>query len=428
MNVGGQVRTLAERRALIASLLKDHKDTKRTFPLLFRGKQQYFPIISVSTEYLLYRTENYRTSIAQLLYLDEHRQASPDLFKDEESSEAQNAQHGLLLKMVDEMGLRQDMLKHGQYEPLVITHTGVVVNGNRRLAVMREKPVDYAEAIVLPSSTTQEEIYTIEVELQLKRDFTSKYDWVAQLLAVSQGVRKFQFDKKRDLAELLNLPSPQEVTLRLTMLDMVDAYLARAGRPGAYHLVSAPRQLEEAFRTIVKQTAKLATVEEKDAFRNRAFTLIDNPPEEGRLYDHLNSLANNFTELRAREASTLTVATTQSARDQQPDENDPLENLEASSNSPQSEAVEEQYRSPDAAGKIAPEFVEILSDVTDEAKEKGRGLKALNYATQALSKLQSLSIDESTQDLIALGRQLDQIQKRLTRLQQELGKRMTAGH
>lgn len=414
--------TLKERTDYLATCLAEGERTgsPRTYTVFFHGENRHLPVINVQTSMLLYRLANHRTSTSQLRYLETNAGSVPDdLFADEESELAQRAQETILLDFVDKNGLREDLLKRKQAEPLILTSKGVVVNGNRRLAVFRTNGVSYADCIVLPEPALPDEIYKLEMELQVRQDFKAGYDWVNELLAIRDGMEKYHLERRTDFAELMNLQSPQEVTLRLNMLAMVDAYLARNGLSGKYHRVGPPEQLEEAFRTIAKRHAKLRE-NLREPFRIRSFALIDDPPSEGRIYDHLNSLASELPRIMEREKRTYNVAEPHEARPAARDDPIGLIPVEVEPD----ERIEDIYRTPERAASHAPDFTDILLGVEESERDRKRGTQALKSAAAALSKLESMVIDDTTQDLFAVAAQLDAIAARLKGLQADLARRM----
>ncbi len=111
---------------------------RRTFDVPFRGKPLALARIRIETDFPLYRIQSGRTHRAQAAYLDTHRQLPKDFFSDPEDPKVQRAQHEILLGMIHEKGLSTDLGQRGQLAPLVLTKDGYVVDGNRRLAALRE--------------------------------------------------------------------------------------------------------------------------------------------------------------------------------------------------------------------------------------------------------------------------------------------------
>ena len=84
-----------------------------------------------------------------------------------------------------------------QREPLLITMNGVVVNGNRRLAAMRElfterpgefKHFSHVDCAVLPASITPHEMRETEVRLQMRPETKLPYGWIDGSIAIQEMI------------------------------------------------------------------------------------------------------------------------------------------------------------------------------------------------------------------------------------------------
>src|SRR5439155_3070065 len=112
--------------------------SKRTFDLRFQGHLQTFNIHRVPVELPKYRLNNGRTLAAQVQHLAKHPELPRDFFtRDLELEDAQAVQHAILRRMVDDKDLLEYFKTHEQEKPLLLSHEGFVVNGNRRLCALR---------------------------------------------------------------------------------------------------------------------------------------------------------------------------------------------------------------------------------------------------------------------------------------------------
>src|SRR5207249_750042 len=118
----------------------------------------------------------------------------------QEDEEAQRAQHTILVGFAESgkgesvIPIKTALSKDAeQTEPLLLTREGVVVNGNRRLAAMRElfreNSTQFARfcsvrVLILPEGITADELRRIEVRLQMTPQTLLPYEWVAEALAV----------------------------------------------------------------------------------------------------------------------------------------------------------------------------------------------------------------------------------------------------
>ena len=137
------------------------------------------PVIQLDINLPVYRMANWRTRTRQLEHV--HRQGlAADYFQSgEEDVVPQRAQHELLIEFA-KRGRGESIIPiltklkadRKQMETLLVTSTGVVVNGNRRLAAMRELfaedpagyPFQSIQVAVLPASITAPELKKIEFQ------------------------------------------------------------------------------------------------------------------------------------------------------------------------------------------------------------------------------------------------------------------------
>ncbi|MFF9555410.1 transcriptional regulator [Streptomyces albus] len=86
-----------------------------------------------------------------------------------------------------------DSLKqYGQNEPGLITHEGVLVNGNTRRAALMHLygPTHAMRVAVLPSSCSWQDIADVELSLQLRKEHRRDYSYINRLLAVQELVEQ----------------------------------------------------------------------------------------------------------------------------------------------------------------------------------------------------------------------------------------------
>ena len=237
----------AERRLLIQGLLSfrnkviargiDSVDIDRLlrmlvkatvyFPLVVMGKNQRLKQIRVRIGFPVYRLENGRTRTFQKEYLATHADAPADLFTmDTDSLEAQRAQHEILKKLAED----EDLLKEfqsgtEQTEPIIITTTGVVVNGNRRLCTWRTlyykepekyKYFEFIDVAVLPEDCDEAEIKALEKRLQIQKTHRAEYKWHNKAAMLKE--EKAQGESETSLAKSYDI-SKKEVRLLLTSIS-----------------------------------------------------------------------------------------------------------------------------------------------------------------------------------------------------------------
>ncbi|NUK00276.1 hypothetical protein HRW14_13675 [Streptomyces lunaelactis] len=82
--------------------------------------------------------------------------------------------------------LKESLQQFGQNDPGLITHQGILVNGNTRTAAFRELGQQTMRVGVLPESFTWTDINAVELSLQLRRDHRRDYSYINRLLAMEE--------------------------------------------------------------------------------------------------------------------------------------------------------------------------------------------------------------------------------------------------
>ncbi|MBQ1096997.1 hypothetical protein KBY55_13045 [Streptomyces sp. b94] len=82
--------------------------------------------------------------------------------------------------------LRESLEQFGQNDPGLVTHQGVLVNGNTRAVALRLLGVQTMRVGVLPESFTWADINAVELSLQLRMDHRRDYTYVNRLLAMEE--------------------------------------------------------------------------------------------------------------------------------------------------------------------------------------------------------------------------------------------------
>ena len=148
--------------------------------------------------------------------------------------------------------IRDDLKKNGQMHPGIITCDGIVVNGNRRKALLetlydddetRDEQFKYLDVQVLPSDITKAEVWLIEAGIQMSTPQQLDYSPINHLLKLREGVDSDL--KIEDMAARIYGVSEETITADLDRLKLIDEYLDDFLKKSArYYLV---KQLNEHF-------------------------------------------------------------------------------------------------------------------------------------------------------------------------------------
>jgi hypothetical protein len=270
-----------------------------------RGRYEAAPVIELPEAMLVYRVENGRL-IAEL---EEHAGRAglglAELRDAQETLEVQRLLHRFLAeKAASPAGpILQELAEAGQQvEPLLITADGVLINGNRRLAAMREllraDPDRYAgfasaSVAVLPADVTAAEIEAAEAALQMAPETKLAYGWINRRLKLRRQRQELGLSEA-EIARAYRLADPSRIEVELGELALAEDYLERfAGAKGRYSLIAdaellfsglhaalgaLPRELAETWKL-----AGLAMIHGRDRVKgpmDRHFPFADAAPAQ----------------------------------------------------------------------------------------------------------------------------------------------------
>lgn len=290
---------LPKRKELINKLTK----SSRTLELKFQGKLSPYYVYRVPIDLPKYRLANGRTQAMQEEYLATH-QVPADFFSgDEELATAQKVQHSLLKEVVNLEGLFGYFKTNAQEEPLILTATGFVVNGNRRLCAMREllessskkfRRFENIDVVFLPPCNDKD-IDSLEADLQIKEDIKADYSWITQACMLRRRRNRPYNDV--ELARMYDM-HPADVREAIALLGEADEYLTAIGKPKQYHLVE---KHEFAFKKLKEGRAKMKNEGERAIFTAIVYRLIERPEAlSGRLYKNIPDVAKSLPRLIPR--------------------------------------------------------------------------------------------------------------------------------
>lgn len=396
-----------------------------TTRITFQGKTVDIPIIRVPAELPKYRMANGRTASLQAEYLATNPKVRPDTFSgDPELWDAQEVQHGLLLKL----GKQSDLQKYfedtanKQVDAIILDENGFVVNGNRRLSVWRELlhrdgaqygHFRYIDIAVLPHSD-EKEIDRLEARLQITKDIRADYSWDSKANMMLAKQKRDNFSDE-DLAELYDMKKG-DVEELFDMRAYADEYLRSRGWADQWSRVS---EQEFAFKKLVAARGKVTGIGSQEVFKQAAYTLIDNPDEAGgRLYEVIPAIVESLDQVKEKLQEEFQVAPPLNA--------DPgLESLfggapVSADADPIDMPLAKEIQKPENSAKARKIIVEVI----ESQKQIKKDAKSANYLLDCCAKAQSL-LTAAVKDgfrpeskLAGVDKQLDQIDALVARIRE----------
>lgn len=147
--------------------------------------------------------------------------------------------------------LMDDVEKHGQIEPGIITADGAVINANRRMAVIstlhdetHEARFEYLKVARLPPNVGEKDLWRIEAGLQFAKDFRAEYGPINELLKLREGT-ECGLEPKDIAVSLLGRYTDKQVEGRLAVLKLIDNYLDAISRSQDYAWIGKERLMEK---------------------------------------------------------------------------------------------------------------------------------------------------------------------------------------
>lgn len=402
----------------------------------YQNSVQQLPVIRAPIELPIYRMANGRTRTEQLKYIRLHQCSATFFSNGQENQDAQQAQHELLDAFSKEgttsiMPIAKVLEEGKQTEPILITSSGVVVNGNRRLSAMRElyaagdskySEFTHINCMVLPASASDKEIKEIEVRLQMQPETKLAYTWVNEALTIKDLMQSgFTRDEiTRDMRKDI-----REVMAMLQALGHAEVYLKDwRGQPEDYELVERGKQL---FGDMARDL-KDKVGEHLEISRRIAFLIQDNSSSLGtRAYAFNFSFGKKAPDVAEALASRLGVDLNQPP----PPSSDKDEQLaididdesEGSSYKPLIDVMDDQSR----REEVTQELIAVCESIRASEQDQKRGQAALKAVKDANTKLLEVDFSNADPDTYgAIDAQLESILLTTQKLKAEIA-RMRAG-
>ncbi len=395
------------------TMIKDLREgSKEKYPVNYQGKYQPLDVIEVRIESLVYRIENIRTKNLQKEWIAQHPDISKDFFtRDSYSIEVQEAQHELLKKLADKEKLLSSFKKEGlqQTEALIVSDTGVVVNGNRRLCVWRElyysnpekyKYFEMVRVAVLPNHD-KTGMYDLEVELQIQSNMKAEYAWHSIAADCKEKT-----DKGIDVGRIAKKQgkSSEDINMLIECYDYASEYLESIGHADEWSMVD---KQEFAFKKIVQGKHILNNPGDKELFIeiSKACLLT---PAKGRLYENIPKIAKNLKDIAPKLVETFDLdINSENARE---DDLDLLGGGDQNATGLENAKIANLIRSINEPDKVVEAVTVVLDNCEELEKEKKKKSFILDQVVKAATALNNAvnNLDPSMNKQ-GIGKQLDNI-------------------
>ncbi|MDZ4178336.1 MAG: hypothetical protein U1E29_03755 [Coriobacteriia bacterium] len=381
-------------------------NTRRTERVMFRGQPLDAPVISVEAGFPRYRLQNGRTRRKQEAYLENNPDAARDIFGDPTSEDAQAAQHAILVEMAADADLRALIERDGQQHPLILTHDGYVVNGNRRLAVIRDLGRDdWVDAVVLPPSRAAD-LAILEMNLQMAEDGKADYNWVDELLTIESNIAELDLSVEQ-VARAMHVQM-RTIELKRETLVLVNLYLEAIHKHSQHFLIEGD---EQAFDTLARAHREYNDNPSMQAsIRSMGFNIIARPRAGRSTHLQLQKM------VRGLEKSVELLGVLDPPDDVPAPGTDTALLFDPNDLDAAEQYVVNMPVSEESADRIH-EAIEVANGLEGEEEEARAALKSVKEAARALA---GVEIRETTTERRAIRGQLDSIDRECARIRGHL--------
>ncbi len=429
-----------EREAKIRAALLAPKGEEDFY--YFRNQKTKLKVVRIDIGLPIYRVENCRTYTDQKEFVVREGKPTDFFLSGQENESVQQLQHDILAKLAgtgraDSVTPVVDVLKkEGQREQLLISYTGVVVNGNRRLAGMRELFVEdpvsrahfsHVDCMVLPSDATPEEIMDIEASLQAKRETKLEYDWVGECRLITKLI-----SMGRTPTEVADRLDRKEKDIRNSLLALTEADLYLKEWAKAEGEYSRVRDDGEQFFSDLPALLEGKDRDLQEASRTIAWSLYDNRKKlDDRLYAFNLTFGRRAADVLDRLASDLGVPLDKAAPSapgadgsaEAPAQGEFDVDLDEDEEGTSYESVLETLRDPARREEATETLIEVCRGVLESERDKKSGSAAEKAVIAAHTKLAEVDISKALPATHAtIDRQLEAIIKKAGELREKLAK------
>lgn len=170
----------------------------------WRGEPRHLYVISMPVNMLYFNPDTHRIRAQRTLDPERNRTIETDPW----GEAAQTYLHDLLRQRPanpeqtdpDYTALMDELDDVGQREPGIVSPHGILVDGNTRAAALIDLGEQNIRVGVLPDDTSRQDINSVELSLQLRKDRRRDYSYINRLIAIDEelGRGRSEVDVAKD--------------------------------------------------------------------------------------------------------------------------------------------------------------------------------------------------------------------------------------
>ena len=388
---------LTKRKRIIKDNLKKKISHKETFKI--KDKFKPCPIIWLDINVPVYHLNNGRTRDAQRSYVID-KGHKPNYFeKALENNQQQRIQHNILFQLSQDntANIYKVLKKSNSFRedaPLLVDSNGMLLNGNRRLAAIREiyqsDQKKYEKFKRVPCAVIEEflddrTVKEIENFLQVIKENKQDYNWISLCMEVQDERKRLNLTNKQIA---VNMGKTEiEIERLYNLINVIDECLEKDhNTPGDYSVIKNQEQLwknteerahrmkNKGERDLIYKIARMISVNSGE-FGDRDYKIASALQKKNNLHQVLEYLKSKYTSIKITK------------KIDEKDNDDPLRGLRrvTSPTAIDSTVVEQvPVKSGDKQISILLGAVESLEQTTDEKASK-------KYSQDALNKIEAMN-------------------------------------
>jgi len=391
-----EVIDLLKRKEIIKENLKKKLSHKESFKI--KNKWVACPIVLMDINVPIYHLNNGRTRDAQRSYVKKNNHKDNYFEKGLENIQQQRIQHKILFELSQDStaNIHRELktsVKFREDAPLLIDSNGMLINGNRRMAAIRElyksdvKKYDDFKRIpcaVIEQFLDDKTIKEIENFLQVIKENKQDYNWISLCMEIQDEKKRLGLENKQIAVNMGKTES--EIERYFNLISLIDDCLEKDHKtPGDYSIIRSQEQL---WKNTIERAEKHKNKGEKDLIYKIGRMISVNSGKFGeRDYNIASALQKKNNLKQVLDHLTSRYSSIKLDKRKEKDENDPMRGLKRNviSSKIDSSIV---HQIPVKAEK---KQIDILLGAVETLEQSGNDKASLNYSDAALTKLETMN-------------------------------------
>ena len=367
-------------------------------PKKIKNKWVACPIIMMDIDVPIYHLNNGRTRDAQRSYVKMNNHKDNYFEKGLENTQQQRIQHKILYELSQDStaNIHRELktsIKFREDAPLLIDSNGMLINGNRRMAAIRElyksdvKKYDDFKRIpcaVIEQFLDDKTIKEIENFLQVIKENKQDYNWISLCMEIQDEKKRLRLENKQIAVNMGKTEA--EIERYYNLISLIDDCLERDHKtPGDYSVIRSQEQL---WKNTIERAEKHKNKGEKDLINKIARMISVNSGKFGdRDYKIAAALQKKNNLKQVLDHLTSRYSSIKLDKRKEKDENDPMRGLRrnAISSTIDSSIVNQ------IPVKAEKKQIDILLGAVETLEQSGNDKASVTYSEAALLKIETMN-------------------------------------